>query len=274
MPPDGVLSCVLDRRALRKTSIPAVEMAVAIRDGEPQPARGREVHLLHVALIAAAEAPPVGRAEPASGKVSAPDFEASYVVFDVEGAERQLRTKPRSRTSGRKVRQAQASPTVRFGVLPRAAADALVSPEDELAVSLLSALPKNAGMPAVFVRYKTVSEAKAFVRAVEGGSYLGVSAQPTPVGTMLRLIGLGEPLGLGVVGTNWPPLRGFIRRREESGGLHAMVIAATGSSDLEGIFVCVLPQPAEHRAHRKMRARPNRSPSEETRRRPRRPRVG
>jgi hypothetical protein len=107
MPPDGVLSCVLDPRALRTTTIPAVEMAVAIREGEPQPARGREVHLLHVALIAAAEAPPVGRAEPATGKVSERDFEASYVVFDMEGAE-QVRTKPSSRTSGRKVRQTEA----------------------------------------------------------------------------------------------------------------------------------------------------------------------
>ena len=61
-----------------------------VGNGQAEPARGREVHLLHVALVAAAEAPPVGQADAVSGSVSAPDFDASYVVFDIEGAERRL----------------------------------------------------------------------------------------------------------------------------------------------------------------------------------------
>lgn len=241
MPPDGVLSCVLDRRALRDPTLPAVEMAVRIRNGEAEPARGREVQLLHTALSAAAEAPRVGAGEPVSGTVTAAGFDASYVVFDVEGAERTLQLEAAAQTP---THAGRVTPQVRFGVLPRAAAEALVSPDDELPWALLSALPEQAGMPAVFVGYDTVSEAQAFVRAAESGHYLGVSAERTLVGTRLRLIGRGEPLTLGIVGNNWPPLRSFIRRRAEAGGLHALVVAVKGIDSMEGVVICVLPQAA------------------------------
>jgi hypothetical protein len=241
VPPEGVLSCVLDPRALRDPTIPAVEMAVSIRSGEAEPPRGSEVHLLHVALIAAADGPAVGQAEPVTGDVAGLDFQASYVVFDMEGAEEATRKAKAPAASRRHVRR---SAQLQFGVLPRSVADAVVSPHDELPAMLLAALPKKRDIPAVFVGYETASEAAALVDTVQSGDYLGVSAEQTPIGTTLRLIGRSDPVVLGVVGTNWPPLRGFMRRREEFRGLHLLVVASKERDDLAGMFVCVLPQKA------------------------------
>ena len=239
-PADGVISCIVDPAALRATKIPAVSMAIAINGGEPIPATTEQSRLLHVALAAAAQSPAVGTAEPVTGTVETPDYHAAFTVFDIEGAQAALATE-QARGSKPKSRH----PTLRFGELPRDVANRLVSPEDELAWECLSSLPRGTGIPAVFLACDGMAETREVVRAIESGRYLGVTAVSGMGGTTIRLIGLSDPIVLGMVGTLWPPLRGFMRRRERSGGLHAVVVASKQSGDSEGIFICVLPQKAD-----------------------------
>ena len=249
-PADGVTSCIVDPAALRATKIPAVSMAIAFNRGEAFPATTRQSRLLHVALAAAAQSPAVGTSKPVTGSVDAPDFHAAFTVYDMEGAQAALDTE-----QARDSKPKSHSPTLRFGELPREVANRLVSPDNELAWECLSSLPPNTGIPAVFLGCDGMAEAQEVVRAIESGSYLGVTAASGIGGTTIRLIGLSDPIVLGMVGTLWPPLRGFMLRRERSGGLHAVVVAPTKTGDPEGIFICVLPQKADSTLDGKPRPR-------------------
>ena len=81
MPADGVTSCIVEPKALCDPKTPAVSMAISIDDGEAIPATAEQLRLLHVALVAAAQSPPVG-AEPHGGS----QYQAEFTVFDIEGA--------------------------------------------------------------------------------------------------------------------------------------------------------------------------------------------
>lgn len=241
MPADGVLTCVVDPAAIDDPQRAAVEMAVAIDGGEAEPARLTEVRLLHVALLAAAEAPAVGAPRPSTGTVKSADFEASFTVFDVDGMRDALEAEQREAAPAR---AAPRRGPLQFGELPREIVGQLASPEDEVAAACLASLPRRAGIPAVFIAHPTLADAKRMVRTIEAGRYLGITAVPEIGGTTIRLIGLSDPIVLGHVATMWSPLRGFMRRRETARGLHAIVIAPIDTGDPVGIFVCVLPQPA------------------------------
>lgn len=241
MAADGVLSCVLDPVAIDDPQRTAVEMAVAIDGGEAVPARLTEVRLLHVALIAAAEAPAVGAPRPSTGTVMSADFEASFTVFDIDGMQDALEAERRDAAPAR---AAPRRGPLQFGELPREIAEHLVSPEDEPASACLASLPRRAGVPAVFIAHPTLAAAKRMVRTIESGRYLGIAAVPEIGGTSIRLIGSSDPIVLGRVATMWSPLRGFMRRRETARGLHAIVVAHMDTGDPVGAYLCVLPQPA------------------------------
>lgn len=216
-------------------------MAVAIDGGDAGPARLTEVQLLHVALIAAVEAPAVGAARPSAGTVVSGDFEASFTVFDINGMQDALEAERRDAAPARSTPRRG---LLQFGELPREIADQWISRHDRAASACLAALPRRAGVPAVFVAAPTLVDAKHMVRTIENGRYLGVTAVPEIGGTTIRLIGLSDPLVLGHVATMWSPLRGFMRRRETARGLHAIVVTDIDTSEPVGIFVCLLPQSA------------------------------
>ena len=241
MPANGVLSCVVDPASIDDPQRTAVEMAVAIDGGNAGPARLTEVRVLHVALIAAAEAPAVGAPRPSTGTVMSADFEASFRVFDINGMEDALETE---RGDAAPARGAPRRSPVQFGELPREIAEYLVSPEDQPATACLASLSRRAGVPAVFIAHPTLAAAKRMVRTIESGRYLGITAMPEMGGTSIRLIGMSDPIVLGRVATMWSPLRGFMRRRETARGLHAIVVAHMDTGDPVGAFLCVLPQPA------------------------------
>ena len=261
MPADGVVSCIVEPAAVGDSATPVVSMAIAINGGEPIPATLEQARLLHVALIAAAQSPTVGTAEPVTGEVDGQDFHAEFTVFDIEGAQAAL---PNEQVSAATLKSKH--PALRFGELPREVADRLVSPDDELAWECLSSLPRGTGIPAVFIRYDGMDETREVVRAIEAGDYLGVTTAGGAGGTTIRLVGLSDPIVLGVVGTLWPPLRGFMRRRDRSGGLHAVVVAPKQSDDPEGIFVCVLPQTADENLDGRTRPRRRGPPAAPTKR--------
>jgi hypothetical protein len=261
MPADGVISCIVEPSAVSDPEAPVVSMAIAINGGEPIPATFEQSRLLHVALIAAAQAPTVGTAEPAVGKVEARAFHAAFTVFDVEGAQAALANEQPSAVTPK-----SKHPALRFGELPREVANRLVSPDDELAWECLTSLPRGTGIPAVFIGCDGMDETREVVRAIEAGNYLGVTAAGGLGGTTIRLIGLSDPIVLGIVGTLWPPLRGFMRRRERSAGLHAVVVAPKQSGDPEGIFICVLPLSADSTSEGKTRPRGSRPPSPRSKR--------
>jgi len=255
MPRDGVISCVIAPDAIHGSAPTAVEMVVAIEGGQVVPALTHQVHLLHTALVAATETP-VGVAEPFTGAVTTPDVDATFTAFDIEGAEaaREAASSPRG-AGGRPL-----APTLRFGELPRSVGEQLLSPDDRLAWECLSSLTARSGIPAVFVGCDRGSEAEDLATTITSGDYLGITAVAGIGGTTIRLIGLSDPLVLGTVGTLWPPLRGFMRRRQRSGGLHAVVVATKQTGTPVGIFMCVFPlaagddPPQSHGKHRRRSA--------------------
>ncbi|MEO8897873.1 MAG: hypothetical protein ABI352_09515 [Candidatus Dormibacter sp.] len=237
MPRDGMISCVLAPQAIHGAAPAAVEMALAIEGGHAVPALAHQVQLLHTALVAATQTP-VGVAEPSIGAVATPEFDATFTAFDIDAAEAARKAASSARSSrGRPI-----TPTLRFGELPRSVGEQLLSPDDGLAWECLSSLPPRSGLPAVFVGCDRVSDADDLATRITSGDYLGITAIAGIGGTTIRLIGLSDPLILGTVGTLWPPLRGFMRRRERSGGLHAVVLATKDPGTPVGIFMCVLPQ--------------------------------
>lgn len=242
MPADGTVSCVVDPAAANRDTRPAVSIATAIRDGEPCSAQGSEVTLLHVVLIAASQAPSVGAAEPVRGELKGPGFRAEFSVWDIEGAQAAEESR-KEQSIARSTRRRPTRSGLAFEVLPRALTKRLVKADgNHLAHECFDAMPTSEGMPAVVVECLNDADARDLVRRITSGSYLGITAVAGPGGTTVRLIGLGDPIVLGIVGTPWPPLRGFMRRREGSRGLHGIVVTSRDSEELEGIFVCVLPQ--------------------------------
>ncbi|MDQ2960384.1 MAG: hypothetical protein M3R48_04955 [Candidatus Dormibacteraeota bacterium] len=237
MPRDGVIGCVIAPQAIRGTAPAAVEMAFAIEGGHAVPALAHHVHLLHTALIAATRTP-VGVAEPATGVVTTREFDATFTAFDIDGSD----AARKAGSPGRSVGGRPSAPTLRFGELPRSVGEQLLSPDDGLAWECLSSLPPRSGLPAVFLGCDRVNEAEDLASRITAGDYLGITAIAGLGGTTIRLIGLSPPLVLGTVGTLWPPLRGFVRRRERSGGLHAVVVATKNTGNPVGIFICLLPQ--------------------------------
>ncbi|PZR83029.1 MAG: hypothetical protein DLM65_02820 [Candidatus Aeolococcus gillhamiae] len=237
MPRDGMISCVIAPQAIHGAAPAAVEMALAIEGGHAVPALAHQVQLLHTALVAATQTP-VGVAEPSIGAVATPEFDATFTAFDIEAAE----AARKAASSARSSRGTPSTPTLRFGELPRSVGEQLLFPDDGLAWECLSSLPPRSGLPAVFVGCGRVSDAEDLATRITSGDYLGITAIAGIGGTTIRLIGLSDPLVLGTVGTLWPPLRGFMRRRERSGGLHAVVLATKDPGTPVGIFMCVLPQ--------------------------------
>lgn len=96
MPMNGVLSCVVDAAALVDPALSAVEMAIVIEEGEAMPARYEQVRLLHVALVAASNAPLLGSPAPSTGEVRTPDWDAAFTVFDIEGSQLALEAERRA----------------------------------------------------------------------------------------------------------------------------------------------------------------------------------
>ena len=238
-PPSDMLSCLIDRRALRTTSMRSVELAARIVDGAPRPATGRDLQLLYVALLAAAAAPPVDTGGVEKGTISAPEFEADWAVVSAPPAADSAVSLSATRTGGGANRRSTA-PVVRFGDLPRTVADSLRLPDDAPPAALIRKLPKDKGVPAVWLCYRKVVSARAMTRRIERGRYTGVEAEPMGDAVAVRLVGVSDPIELETVETDDPGLRAFLRDRRRHGGLHAVVVVSMSDDALHGIYMCVL----------------------------------
>lgn len=239
MLPDGTVGCTVHPEAIDQPGADVVSIAYSIRDGEPVPASRLEVALLHVALRAAVEAPPVDSPMAASGTVATAFGEVAYTVFDMYGGQAVL-----ERARATPPPATRAKPRIRFTTAPRELVDQFAVGTDDPVAEHLRSIPRLRTFPVVIVTRSTTDESRELCEAVGGGSYMGVSVIRRAMGTELRLIGLSEPISLGHVATGLSSLRGFMRRREQAHGLHLLVVGAVDSADPDGMFVCILPQPA------------------------------